>query len=54
MYSTHKSLREYEVTLTSGVWYILAYNVEAAAHAALDLAKKSMVELLNVKQTDEW
>jgi hypothetical protein len=36
------------------VWYILAYNVEAAAHAALDLAKKSMVELLNVKQTDEW
>jgi hypothetical protein len=54
MYTTYKGLREYEITLTNGVWYLLARDVESAAFAALDLAKQSMQELLNVKQTDEW
>jgi len=54
MYTTYKGLREYEVTLTNGVWYIVATSVEAAAFAALDLAKQTTQQLLNVKQTDEW
>jgi hypothetical protein len=54
MYTTYKGLREYEVTLTNGVWYLLARDVEAAANAALDLAQQSMQDLVNVKQTEEW
>jgi len=54
MYTTYKGLREYEVTLTSGIWYLLAPDSEAAAWTALELSKERNDELLNVKQTDEW
>ena len=48
------SMKTYEVTLSSGVWYILAPNSEAAAWSALELSKEKMTDLLNVKQSDEW
>ncbi|WJZ48598.1 hypothetical protein [Synechococcus phage DSL-LC07] len=54
MYTTYKGLREYEITLTSGVWYLLAPNSEQAAWTALELSKKRNDQLLNVKQTEEW
>ena len=54
MYTTHQGLREYEITLGSGVWYLLAPDSEAAAWTALELSKERNDELLNVKQTDEW
>lgn len=47
-------MRQYEVTLSGGVWYVLATSVEAAAWAALDLAADKDQRLVNVKQTDEW
>jgi hypothetical protein len=47
-------LKEYEITLTSGVWYLLAPNSEDAAWAALELSRDRGDELLNVKQSDEW
>ncbi len=53
MYTTYKGLREYEITLGSGVWYLLAPDSEAAAWTALELSKERNDELLNVKQTDE-
>lgn len=54
MYTTYKGLREYEITLGSGVWYLLAPDSEAAAWTALELSKERNDKLLNVKQTDEW
>jgi hypothetical protein len=54
MYTTYKGLREYEITLGSGVWYLLAPDSEAAAWTALELSEERNDELLNVKQTDEW
>lgn len=47
-------MQTYEVTLTSGVWYILAPNSEAAAWSALELSKEDSSELLNVRLEDEW
>jgi hypothetical protein len=47
-------LREYEVTLRSGVWYLLAPNSEEAAWSSLELSRERNDQLLNVKQTDEW
>jgi hypothetical protein len=49
-----KQPREYEVTLTNGIWYVLAVDVESAAWSALELSKQNSSELLNVKLTDEW
>jgi len=57
-----KQPKEYEVTLgarqgltlTSGVWYVLATDVESAAWSALELANQSSTDLLNVKLSDEW
>jgi hypothetical protein len=54
MYTTYKSLREYEVTLSSGVWYLLAPDSEQAAWTALELSRERNDELVNIKQTDEW
>ena len=48
------TMKEYEITLTSGVWYLVAPNSEAAAWAALELSRDRGDELLNVKQSDEW
>lgn len=47
-------LKEYEVTLSSGVRYILAPNSEQAAWSALELSRERNDNLLNVRQTDEW
>jgi len=47
-------LREYEVTLRSGVWYLLAPDSEQAAWNALELSRERNDQLLNVRQTDEW
>jgi myo-inositol catabolism protein IolC len=54
MYTTHKGLREYEVTIRSGVWYLLAPSSEQAAWTALELSKERNDQLLNVRRTDEW
>jgi hypothetical protein len=47
-------LKEYEVTLTSGVWYLIARDVEAAAWAALSLAKDAGEQLINVRLAEQW
>jgi hypothetical protein len=47
-------LREYEITLRSGVWYLLAPDSEHAAWNALELSRERNDQLLNVRQTDEW
>jgi hypothetical protein len=47
-------MKEYQVTLTSGVWYLLAPNSEAAAWAALELSRDEGDKLVNVKLTEEW
>jgi hypothetical protein len=54
MYTTNQGLREYEITLRSGVWYLLAPDSEHAAWRALELSHERNDQLLNVKQTDEW
>ena len=54
MYTTHKGLREYEITLGSGVWYLLAPDSETAEWRALELSHERNDQLLNVKQADEW
>jgi hypothetical protein len=51
MYSTYKGLREYEITLRSGVWYLLAPDSEKAAWKALELSRERNDQLVNVKQT---
>lgn len=47
-------MKTYEITLESGVWYILAPNSEAAAWSALELSKDIPSKLLNVRLSDEW
>ena len=47
-------LKEYEITLTSGAWYLLAPNSEAAAYMALELSKDRGDELINVRLSEEW
>jgi len=47
-------MKEYEITLTSGVWYLLAPNSEAAAWAALSLAKDAGEQLINVRLAEQW
>jgi len=54
MYTTYRGLREYEITLSSGVWYLLAPNSEQAAWTALELSRERNDELLNVQQTEMW
>jgi hypothetical protein len=54
MYTMHRGLREYEVTLRSGVWYLLAPSTEEAAWRALELSRERNDQLINVKQADEW
>ena len=47
-------MKEYEVTLRSGVWYLLAPDSEQAAWSALELSRERDDELVNVRQADEW
>jgi len=52
---SQSSLREYEVTLSSGeTMYILAANSEEAAWDALELSMDRQCKLTNVRRTDEW
>lgn len=46
--------KEYEITLTSGVYYLIAQNSESAAYTALELSKERGEDLLNVQLTPEW
>ena len=46
--------KEYEVTLTSGTWYLIARDVEAAAWAALSLANDAGEQLINVRLAEQW
>ena len=47
-------IREFEVTLTSGKWFLLAEDAEQAAWSALELSENREETLLNVKQTNDW
>ena len=52
---SHSSLREYNVTLSSGeTIYILAHDSEEAAWSALELAEDRTLKLVDVRLTDEW
>ena len=52
---SHSSLREYNVTLSSGeVVYYLARSSEEAAWNALELAGDRSLKLVDVRLTDEW
>lgn len=47
-------LHVFEVTLSSGVMYLLAPNSEQAAWTALELSHERNSKLLNVRQQNEW
>lgn len=47
-------MKSFEVTLSSGVWYIIAKDAEAAAWSALELSKEDSSQLINVRISDEW
>jgi hypothetical protein len=53
MYTTNKGLREFEITLRSGVWYLLAPDSEQAAWRALELSRERNDQLLNVNFSNE-
>lgn len=55
MLNAHSSLREYNVTLSSGeILYILAANSEEAAWHALELSEDREAQLQDVRLIDEW
>ena len=47
-------INEYEVTLSTGTWFLLAKCSMSAAYAALELSEKRNSKLINVRLTDEW
>ena len=49
-----QSYQTYEVTLSSGVTFIVAPNSERAAWSALELSVDSGHTLLNVRLADDW
>ena len=49
-----KMINEYEVTLSTGTWFLLARDSVSAAYAALELSKERQSKLINVRLTDEW
>ena len=46
--------REYEVTLSTGTWFLLARSSMDAAYAALELSVERKSKLINVRLSDEW
>ena len=55
MLNAQSSLREYNVTLSSGeILYILAANSEEAAWHALELSMDREAQLQDVRLIDEW
>lgn len=49
-----ESIMEYEVTLSTGTWFLLAKDSMSAAYAALELSKERNSKLINVRLNDEW
>jgi len=54
MLVTTPPLKEYEVTTSSGTWYLLARDSESAAWNALGLANEKLEKLINVRLSEEW
>ena len=49
-----KTINEYEVTLSTGTWFLLAGSSMDAAYAALELSIERNSQLINVRIKDEW
>ena len=49
-----KTINEYEVTLSTGTWFLLARCSMDAAYAALELSEKRNSKLINVRIKDAW
>ena len=47
-------IKEYEVTLSTGTWFLLARSSMDAAYAALELSVERNSTLINLRQRDEW
>ena len=47
-------IQQFEVTLSSGTWFLLARCSIDAAYAALELSEKRNSKLINVRLSDEW
>ena len=47
-------IKEYEVTLSTGTWFLLARSSVDAAYAAMELSVERQSKLINVRLTDEW
>ncbi len=47
-------IQQFEVTLSTGTWFLLAKCSMDAAYAALELSEKRNSKLINVRLTDEW
>ena len=48
------TIKQYEVTLSTGKHFLLAKTSEDAAWAALELSLKRNSKLINVRKSDEW
>ena len=47
-------INEYEVTLSTGTWFLLARDSMSAAYAALELSQERQSTLINVRLNYEW
>lgn len=47
-------IQEFEVTLSTGTWFLLARCSMDAAYAALELSEKRNSKLINVRIKDAW
>ena len=48
------TIKEFEVTLSTGTWFLLARSSMDAAFAAMELSVERNSKLINVRQSDEW
>ena len=49
-----KMIKQFEVTLSTGKWFLLAETSMDAAYAALELSETRNSKLINVRIKDEW
>ena len=47
-------IKQFEVTLSTGTWFLLARSSMDAAYAALELSLERKSKLINVRLNDEW
>ena len=47
-------IQEFEVTLSTGTWFLLARCSMSAAYAALELSEKRNSKLISVRLSNEW